>query len=337
MGWGGSSLSLEFFHANSAQFLSSSSLLCISQDFSACFPDRAQASSPPPLPIFGSAALLGRRPFLRRRKSGEPRGRRRLHALRGPHSVCVYTPNPGPFPPAAAVLEAPGWRSLARQRPFGVAGECEARGEGGLQASDPRAVLRGAAPGLLGSGWEEGAGGLRNRRGRQASPQTPGLGGGTRASSLGRAPCGFRPKPPPPRSPPQRCLRALCRALGGRRGKRGRDRGTDVDEPEGAAPSPRRVAGQPEGQRHLRAGGRCFLAARGRAGRPRALPLDGRTVHQQRWSPGAQRMAPGTEEATPQAARSSPWRVGALLMSLNPGFIESPRTNRRTRFSQWGQ
>lgn len=155
-----------------------------------------------------------------------------------------------------------------------MAGNCG--GARGRRASGrQRAALRSAARGPYSLGGRGGASGQEAlpgcRGGGAASPRTPRLWGGACAAPRGRARCSFwlGTRLPPPSSPPQRCLRATGGGPGGRRGKRGRDWGAEVGEPQGAAPPPRRAAvGQSEGQRHLRAGGRCFLAARSKRGGP---------------------------------------------------------------------
>lgn len=179
-----------------------------------------------------------------------------------------------------------------------------------------------------------------------------GLWGGACAAPRGRALCSFwlGTRLPPPSSPPHRCLRATDGAPGGRRGKRGRDWGAEVGEPQGAAPPPRRAAvGQPEGQRHLRAGGRCFLAARSKRGGPEDLGRGEAGGPHCRWMDGklaspagaqassAWPRAQTVEEAMSLAARlhSSP-RSGSWAMSVNLRFIKSPRGIQGTRFSNWG-
>ena len=225
----------------------------------------------PPNPIPSSAARLSRRPL--RRKSREPRGERRLHDA-PPATLSRLFTQLRLLSASRCCSRSSGQAVLGSLGPYGVAGN--RRGERGRRAAGRwRAALKRGARGPCGRGGRGGAGGQRARPGwrgrRTAGPGSPGLGGGACAAPRGAPPRSFWPgsRPPPPSSPPQRCLRAKGGAPVGRRGKRGRDQGADVGEPEGAAPPPRRLAvGQPEGQRHLRAGGRRFLAAWGRGGGP---------------------------------------------------------------------
>lgn len=207
-----------------------------------------------------------------------------------------FTPSSGCFPPAATAVEARAWQPSACQGPCGVAGDCP--------GSLGRRVQRRHLARQEGEG-ARAVGACAEGRGRRTrSPRTPRLGCGRPCYRSGYASCSFRPEPrqPPPCSPPRRRLGAHTGALASKRRRRGvHDQGSDNREPEGAAPPPRGVAvGKPEGQRHLRAGGRRFPAALGPAGRPpgrgprragpASLPRDCRPTGQLHLSPNPQPM-----------------------------------------------
>lgn len=87
-------------------------------------------------------------------------------------------------------------------------------------------------------------------------------------------------------------------------GRRGSDRGTEVGKPEHCAqPSGRRAVGQPERQRHLRAG------ARGAAGRPALCALTSRVALSRPWRhpassrPRPRESWPDTSEPPPRVTR----------------------------------